>query len=237
VTNASAASAIPGGGNQHPPIDVGLNNRRGQYAILARCRSRTGSLRPPHRADALSWTSRPVDKLPGILAGLVSDADPVRNTPRACWTCTTGSACWTPARAGGKTAHILECAQWRWCGGQDEERLQRVAENLQRLSVRRLVSRCRRAGCMVDASRSTGYSPTCLLRQRRVRQPSTSVAAPQRGYRGLRGATAGDLGRCGGCCADGKLLYAPARCSVRRTTGRRGFPGAAADARRLPITC
>ena len=79
----------------------------------------------------------PVDKLPGFFAGLVSVQDAGAQYAARLLDVHDGmrvlDACAAP---GGKTAHILECAQVEMLAvDKDEKRLQRVAENLQRLGL------------------------------------------------------------------------------------------------------
>ena len=79
----------------------------------------------------------PVDKLPGFLAGLVSVQDAGAQYAARLLDLHDGmrvlDACAAP---GGKTAHILECAQVEMVAvDKDEKRLQRVAGNLQRLGL------------------------------------------------------------------------------------------------------
>lgn len=137
------SAAILAAGNLHPPMTLRVNRRRGSTAdYLALLSQQDGGQQNfPARLiepDALQL-DKPVqvDRLPGFFAGLVSVQDAgaqhaarlldVRNGMRVLDAC---------AAPGGKTAHILECAQVEMVAvDKDEKRLQRVAENLQRLEL------------------------------------------------------------------------------------------------------
>jgi 16S rRNA (cytosine967-C5)-methyltransferase len=130
--------AILEAGNMHPPMSLRINRRLGtvvnyqmQFEEQDIC---TRIIEP----DALQL-DKPVavDKLPGFFDGLVSVQDAgaqyaarlldVRDGMRVLDAC---------AAPGGKTAHILECAQVEMVAvDKDEQRLQRVAENLRRLGL------------------------------------------------------------------------------------------------------
>ncbi|MDD5298928.1 MAG: 16S rRNA (cytosine(967)-C(5))-methyltransferase RsmB [Gallionella sp.] len=130
--------AILEAGNRHPPMTLRVNRRRGTAAdYLAQLEQRDihAQLIEP---DAL-LLDKPVavDKLPGFFDGLVSVQDAgaqyaarlleVRDGMRVLDAC---------AAPGGKTAHILECAQAEMVAvDKDEQRLRRVAENLRRLGL------------------------------------------------------------------------------------------------------
>ncbi|MHB0924941.1 MAG: 16S rRNA (cytosine(967)-C(5))-methyltransferase RsmB [Gallionellaceae bacterium] len=137
------SAAILAAGNLHPPMTLRVNRRRGSTAdYLARLSQQDGEQQNlPARLiepDALQLDKPvPVDRLPGFFAGLVSVQDAgaqhaarlldVRDGMRVLDAC---------AAPGGKTAHILECAQVEMVAvDKDEKRLQRVAENLQRLEL------------------------------------------------------------------------------------------------------
>lgn len=125
-------------GNRHPPLTLRVNRRRGtaeEYAeqlaeqeLPARC------IEP----DALQL-ERPVgvDRLPGFFEGRVSVQDAGAQYAARLLDVHDGmrvlDACAAP---GGKTAHILEIAQVEMVAlDKDEQRLRRVAENLQRLGL------------------------------------------------------------------------------------------------------
>jgi len=137
------SAAILTAGNLHPPMTLRVNRRRGTTAdYLALLSQQDGEQQNfPARLiepDALQLDKPvPVDRLPGFFAGLVSVQDAgaqhaarlldVRDGMRVLDAC---------AAPGGKTAHILECAQVEMVAvDKDEKRLQRVAENLQRLEL------------------------------------------------------------------------------------------------------
>ncbi|MDO8294762.1 MAG: 16S rRNA (cytosine(967)-C(5))-methyltransferase RsmB [Gallionella sp.] len=137
------SAAILEAGNLHPPMTLRVNQRRGTTAdYLALLSQQDGEQQNfPARLiepDALQLDKPvPVDRLPGFFAGLVSVQDAgaqhaarlldIRDNMRVLDAC---------AAPGGKTAHILECAQVEMVAvDKDEKRLQRVAENLQRLEL------------------------------------------------------------------------------------------------------
>ena len=137
------SAAILTAGNLHPPMTLRVNQRRGTTAdYLALLSQQDGEQQNfPARLiepDALQLDKPvPVDRLPGFFAGLVSVQDAgaqhaarlldVHDNMRVLDAC---------AAPGGKTAHILECAQVEMVAvDKDEKRLQRVAENLQRLEL------------------------------------------------------------------------------------------------------
>ena len=137
------SAAILTAGNLHPPMTLRVNRRRGTTAdYLALLSQQDGEQQNfPARLiepDALQLDKPvPVDRLPGFFDGLVSVQDAgaqyaarlldVRDGMRVLDAC---------AAPGGKTAHILECAQVEMVAvDKDEKRLQRVAENLQRLEL------------------------------------------------------------------------------------------------------
>ncbi|MDP2695473.1 MAG: 16S rRNA (cytosine(967)-C(5))-methyltransferase RsmB [Gallionella sp.] len=137
------SAAILEAGNLHPPMTLRVNQRRGTTAeYLALLSQQDGEQQNfPARLiepDALQLDKPvPVDRLPGFFAGLVSVQDAgaqyaarlldVHDNMRVLDAC---------AAPGGKTAHILECAQVEMVAvDKDEKRLQRVAENLQRLEL------------------------------------------------------------------------------------------------------
>ncbi len=142
------STAILEAGNRHPPMTLRINRRR---CTTADYLAQLAQQNLPARliGDDLiggdligSGTLQldkpvPVDKLPGFFAGLVSVQDAgaqyaarlldVRDGMRVLDAC---------AAPGGKTAHILECAQIEMVAvDKDEKRLRRVAENLQRLGL------------------------------------------------------------------------------------------------------
>lgn len=135
------SAAILAAGNQHPPMTLRVNQRRGTTAeYLARLSQQDGEPLPARliEPDALQLDKPvPVDRLPGFFDGLVSVQDAGAQYVARLLDVHDGQrvldACAAP---GGKTAHILECAQVEMVAAdKDEKRLQRVAENLQRLGL------------------------------------------------------------------------------------------------------
>ncbi|MBI3479433.1 MAG: 16S rRNA (cytosine(967)-C(5))-methyltransferase RsmB [Nitrosomonadales bacterium] len=125
-------------GNQRPPMTLRINKRRvstaDYFSLLARHEISARFIEP----DALQL-ERPVsvDKLPGFFDGLVSVQDAGAQYAALLLDVHDGirvlDACAAP---GGKTAHILELAAVEMVAvDKDEKRLQRVAENLQRLGL------------------------------------------------------------------------------------------------------
>ncbi len=135
--------AILEAGNRHPPMTLRVNRRRcttaDYLALLSQQNGEQQNL--PARIieqDALQLDKPvPVDKLPGFFAGLVSVQDAGAQYAAHLLDVHDGmrvlDACAAP---GGKTAHILESAAVQMVAvDKDEKRLQRVAENLQRLGL------------------------------------------------------------------------------------------------------
>lgn len=130
--------AILEAGNQHPPMTLRINQRRTTSAEYLAQLAQQGIAARLTGPDALQLDKPvPVDKLPGFFAGLVSVQDAgaqyaarlldVHDGMRVLDVC---------AAPGGKTAHILESAAVEMTAvDKDEKRLQRVAENLQRLDL------------------------------------------------------------------------------------------------------
>ncbi len=154
--------AILEAGNMHPPMTLRINRRLGTVAgyraqleqqnvqaQLIELNGHAGSPLPQAGEGANEslrelyvnalQLDKPVavDKLPGFFDGLVSVQDAgaqyaarlldVRDGMRVLDAC---------AAPGGKTAHTLECAQVEMVAvDKDEQRLQRVAENLRRLDL------------------------------------------------------------------------------------------------------
>lgn len=125
-------------GNQHPPMTLRANRRRistQDYLALLRQQKLAARIIKP---DALQLEKPvPVEKLPEFFTGMVSVQDAgaqyaarlldVHNGMRVLDAC---------AAPGGKTAHILEIATVEMLAlDRDEKRLQRVAQNLQRLEL------------------------------------------------------------------------------------------------------
>ena len=137
------STAILEAGNRHPPMTLRVNQRRISTAdYLARLSQQDGAQQgfSAHliEPDAVQLDKpMPVDKLPGFFAGLVSVQDAGAQYAARLLDVHDGmrvlDACAAP---GGKTAHILELAAVEMVAvDKDEKRLQRVAENLQRLDM------------------------------------------------------------------------------------------------------
>jgi 16S rRNA (cytosine967-C5)-methyltransferase len=132
------SSAILEAGNRHPPMTLRVNQRRSStsdyLALLAQYQMSAKVIGP----DALQL-DKPVsvDKLPGFSAGMVSVQDAGAQYAARLLDARDGmrvlDACAAP---GGKAAHILELAAVELLAlDKDENRLQRVAENLKRLGL------------------------------------------------------------------------------------------------------
>jgi 16S rRNA (cytosine967-C5)-methyltransferase len=125
-------------GNRHPPMTLRVNRRRttpADYLALLAQNDIPASL--AGLQAVLLERPMPVDKLPGFGDGLVSVQDAgaqyaahlldVRDGMRVLDAC---------AAPGGKSAHLLELAQIDLLAlDKDEQRLQRVRENMQRLQL------------------------------------------------------------------------------------------------------
>ena len=125
-------------GNQHPPMTLRVNQRRGTTAGYLELLSAQGIAALCIEPDAV-LLDKPVsvDKLPGFFDGMVSVQDAGAQYAARLLDVQEGQrvldACAAP---GGKTAHILELADVEMVAlDKDEKRLQRVAENLQRLGL------------------------------------------------------------------------------------------------------
>ncbi len=132
------SAAILEAGNQHPPMTLRVNQRRNStadYLKLLNWHELPARLIEP---DALQLDKPvPVDKLPGFFDGLVSVQDAGAQYAALLLDVHDGmrvlDACAAP---GGKAAHILERAAVNLVAvDKDAKRLQRVAENLQRLDL------------------------------------------------------------------------------------------------------
>ena len=130
--------AILEAGNKHPPMTLRVNQRRSstaEYLVLLAQHHISANVIDP---DALQL-DKPVsvDRLPGFHDGMVSVQDAGAQLAARLLDVHDGmrvlDACAAP---GGKTAHILELATVELLAlDKDEKRLQRVAENLQRLGL------------------------------------------------------------------------------------------------------
>ncbi|OGS74934.1 MAG: 16S rRNA (cytosine(967)-C(5))-methyltransferase [Gallionellales bacterium GWA2_55_18] len=160
------SAAILEAGNRHPPLTLRVNRRLGttadyqaqleqqdMRARLIELNGHAGSPLPnplPQAGEGANESLREfyvnalqldkpvgVDKLPGFFAGLVSVQDAgAQYAARLLNVCDGMRVLDACAAPGGKTAHILECAQVEMVAvDKDEQRLQRVAENLRRLGL------------------------------------------------------------------------------------------------------
>jgi 16S rRNA (cytosine967-C5)-methyltransferase len=132
------AHAILLAGNQHPPMTLRVNRRRSvpeEYLALLAQQGMSASLVAP--GAILLERPVPVNRLPGFADGLVS----VQDAGAQCAAHLLGArdgmrvldACAAP---GGKCAHLLELAQVDLTAlDKDASRLQKTAENLERLGL------------------------------------------------------------------------------------------------------
>ena len=132
------AAEILDAGNLHPPMTLRVNQRQGTTAEYLQQLVTEGVAAQCIEPDAV-LLDKPmsVDKLPGFFAGRVSVQDAGAQYAARLLDAQKGmrvlDACAAP---GGKTAHILERTEVEMVAlDKDETRLQRVAENLQRLNL------------------------------------------------------------------------------------------------------
>jgi len=125
-------------GNQHPPMTLRVNRRLVTADEYSGQLAQQGMLIRQVEFDALQL-EKPVgvDKLPGFRDGLVSVQDAGAQYAARLLDVHDGmrilDACAAP---GGKTAHLLETADVEMVAlDKDKQRLDRVAENLQRLGL------------------------------------------------------------------------------------------------------
>ncbi|MGA9666398.1 MAG: 16S rRNA (cytosine(967)-C(5))-methyltransferase RsmB [Gallionella sp.] len=132
------SAAILEAGNQRPPMTLRVNQRRSTTADYLKLLNRHDLPARPIEPDALQLDKPvPVDKLPGFFDGLVSVQDAGAQYAAILLDVHDGmrvlDACAAP---GGKAAHILERASVNMVAvDKDAKRMQRVAENLQRLDL------------------------------------------------------------------------------------------------------
>ena len=125
-------------GNQHPPMTLRVNCRRvtpADYLAMLLQHDIQASLIAPDAV--LLEHPMAVDKLPGFSDGLVSVQDAGAQYAARLLDVSDGmrvlDACAAP---GGKSTHLLELAQLDLLAlDKDEQRLQRVRENMQRLQL------------------------------------------------------------------------------------------------------
>lgn len=126
-------------GNVRPPLTLRVNSRRlARDAYIEMLADKTIAARPAGRYGVIVDKPRPVAQLPGFAEGLVSVQDAGAQLAAELLDVRDGmrvlDACAAP---GGKTTHLLELADIELTAADiDAERLQRVAENLSRLSLR-----------------------------------------------------------------------------------------------------
>lgn len=131
-------AAILEAGNQRPPMTLRVNRRRGSTAdYLAQLALQGYSAIQIAPGALLLDKPMPVDRLPGFSGGMVSVQDAGAQYAAELLDVSDGmrvlDACAAP---GGKTAHILERADAEMVAvDRDASRLERVAENLQRLQL------------------------------------------------------------------------------------------------------
>lgn len=134
----SRAEAILLAGNQHPPMTLRVNRRRTDVEKYAAQLVEHGlQARPIGKVGLQLEQPVSVDKLPGFFDGMVSVQDAGAQYAAELLDVHDGmrvlDACAAP---GGKTAHILECARVEMVAvDKDGSRLERVAQNLQRLDL------------------------------------------------------------------------------------------------------
>lgn len=238
------STAILEAGNLHPPMTLRINQRRNTVNDYAERIAQEGIAARRIEPDALQM-DKPVavDKLPGFFDGQVSVQDAGAQYAARLLDVHAGmrvlDACAAP---GGKTAHILERAQVEMVAvDKDEQRLKRVAENLQRLQLQ--------AQLLVgDASQPQAWwdgrpyqriladvpcSASGVVRRhpdiKWLRRPEDIAGFAEQQLAILRA-----LWRL--LAQDGKLLYAT--CSVFRQENEQvvaAFLAQQPDARRLPI--
>ena len=132
------AAAILEAGNQHPPMTLRVNQRRNTTADYLMQLTQQDLSSRVIAPDALQLDKPvPVDRLPGFFDGMVSIQDAGAQYAAGLLDVRDGmrvlDACAAP---GGKAAHILERASVAMVAvDKDANRLQRVAENLQRLQL------------------------------------------------------------------------------------------------------
>ena len=130
--------ALLAAGNSLPPLTLRINRRKTDApAYLALLEQHGMAARRIGPAAVLLQQPVPVQRIPGFADGLVSVQDAAAQLAAPLLDLHDGmrvlDACAAP---GGKTGHMLECAELDLLAlDQDALRLQRVAENLQRLRL------------------------------------------------------------------------------------------------------
>ena len=132
------AEAVLAAGNREPPLTLRVNLRKTSVEHYLARLSEAGI--GAHRIGTVAIKldrPMPVAQIPGFLEGLVSVQDAAAQLAAPLLDVAPGmrvlDACAAP---GGKTGHLLELADCELTAvDQDAQRLQRVAENLDRLSL------------------------------------------------------------------------------------------------------
>lgn len=125
-------------GNARPPLTLRVNRRRiARDAYLEMLAGAEIAARPAGRHGVIIGKPRPIAQLPGFADGLASVQDAGAQLAAELLDVADGmrvlDACAAP---GGKTAHLLELADLELTAVDiDADRLQRVADNLTRLSL------------------------------------------------------------------------------------------------------
>ncbi len=138
VEYGAEAESILLAGNQHPPMTLRVNCRRAQASDYLQLLSAQNIRASQVGAEALLLEHPlPVEKLPGFAEGMVSVQDAGAQHAAHLLDLHDGmrvlDACAAP---GGKSAHMLELAQLDLLAlDKDEQRLQKVQENMQRLQL------------------------------------------------------------------------------------------------------
>jgi len=131
--------ALLAAGNSLPPLTLRINRRKTDpVAYLALLEQHGMPARQVGPDAVLLMQPVPVQRIPGFADGLVSVQDAAAQLAAPLLDLRDGmrvlDACAAP---GGKTGHMLECAELDLLAlDQDGQRLQRVAENLERLRLR-----------------------------------------------------------------------------------------------------
>lgn len=138
VEYGAEAESILQAGNQHPPMTLRVNCRRAPASEYLQLLSAQNIRASQVGAEALLLEHPlPVEKLPGFAEGMVSVQDAGAQHAAHLLDLHDGmrvlDACAAP---GGKSAHMLELAQLDLLAlDKDEQRQQKVQENMQRLQL------------------------------------------------------------------------------------------------------
>ncbi|MES2932640.1 MAG: 16S rRNA (cytosine(967)-C(5))-methyltransferase RsmB [Pseudomonadota bacterium] len=130
--------AILSAGNSAPPLTLRVNRRKTTVQAYLQTLNESGMAAAQIGADAVRLAKPvPVAQIPGFDAGLVSVQDAAAQLAAPLLDVREGmrvlDACAAP---GGKTGHLLECADIELVAlDSDAKRLPRIEENLQRLQL------------------------------------------------------------------------------------------------------